>query len=353
MPQASSTSNKRELDCDTPRSAASGSGESRQPLTHDTPRIIAGSRRVTNSSSSQSKKIVQSQRQPNQQQPHPPQPPTPSTLHLSQPSQHSDHSMTSSVPSTPVYPLPVYSDELGRLPLYGHLNLSAQPYVNQADYWYKSVPNNGGTGGGNENNTNSDHIALLNSSSSSHHFSRRQHQDHNHVQSSHINYINATTETSANTRGSFLDPTIGTGNMIFDSLPLAYIPPSSYVGVSPSIDLVPPQNPVGREERSLHDGFQRISMTLGGGVLDQRQESSQPPSHVEQPHHQHHHHHTQGQREHDVHHNHHHGEQQQPMGYPYLDNDTVTMFSTVPAGFEYAFSGLLSRMAGLLIQCHL
>jgi len=93
-----------------------------------------------------------------------------------------------------------------------------------------------------------------------------------------------------------------------------------------------------------------------GGVLDHRQNSSQPPSHMKEPHHQHHHHHTQGQREHDVHGNHHHREQQQqqqPMAYSYLDNDTRTMWSTAPTGFELdEWDTYLSNMSQLTQGAH-
>lgn len=73
-----------------------------------------------------------------------------------------------------------------------------------------------------------------------------------------------------------------------------------------------------------------------GGVFNRRQEPSQPPSHLEQLQRQHHQHHPQGQREHDVHDHHDHREQQQQqsMDYPYLDNDTMAMWSTAPTGFE-------------------
>lgn len=86
----------------------------------------------------------------------------------------------------------------------------------------------------------------------------------------------------------------------------------------------------------------------GGGVLDQRQESSQLPSHLEQPHHQHHQHHTQGPREHDVQGNLHHREQQQqqPMGYSYVDKDTVSIWPTAPTGFEYVFFFIIMSTRG-------
>ena len=345
LPQASPIStNKRERDCDTPRSVASS--ESPQSMVQDDgPRVIAGSRRVNKdiSGSGQSMRAGQSQQQPNQQQQrHPPQiPPSTTTSTSRQPTQHADRSMTS-VPPTPTYALPVYSDELGRLPLLGHVDFSTQAYLDQANYWYQNVPTNRGI----ESSPNSDHIVPP--STLSHHSNRHQHQqvpDHHHVQSSHStnNYSNDTTEASAIAQGFSLNPTIGTGHMMFDPVPLTYIPPTTYAGVSPSIDMGHPQNPIRGGGRPSHSSFQGISMALrgdrggGGGVLDHRQESSQPPSHLEQPHHQHHQHHTQGQREHDVHGNHHHREQQQQqqaMGYSYLDKDTMAMWPTAPTGFE-------------------
>jgi hypothetical protein len=339
LPQASPMStNKRERDCDTPRSVASS--ESPQPMTQEEgPRVIAGSRRVNKdlSGSGQSMRAGQSQHQPSQQ----PQLPTSSTATSSrQPTQHA-------VPSTSTYALPVYSDELGRLPLHSHVDFSTQAYLDQANYWYQGVPNNRGI----ESSPNSDHIVPSNSLS--HHSNRRQHQqvpDHQHVQSSHStsNYSNDTTEASTITQGFAINPTMGTGNMMFNPVPLTYIPPTTYAGVSPSIDIGGPlQNPIGGG-RPSHSSFGGISMALRGdrsGVLEPRQESSHLPSHLEQPHHQHHQHHTQGPREHDVHGDHHHREQQQqqPMGYSYLDKDTMSMWPTAPTGFEYGFLFLLCR----------
>ena len=311
----------------------------------DSPRVIAGSRRVNKdiSGSGQSMRAGQSQHQPNQQQRHPPQLATSSSSTSRQPTQHADRSMTS-VPSTPTYALPVYSDELGRLPLHGHMDFSAQAYLGQGNYWYQSVPNNRGI----ESSSSSDHLIPPNTLS--HHSNRRQRQqvpDHHHLQSSHDtnNYSNDASEASTIAQGFSLNPTIGTGNMMFDPGPLSYIPPATYAGVSSSIDLGPPQDPIRGGGRPSHSSFRGISMALrgdrgGGSVLDHRQDSSQPPSHLEQPHYQHHQPHAQGQRDHDVHGNHHHREQQQqqPMGYSYLDKDTtMAMWPTAPTGFEYVF----------------
>ena len=327
LPQASPMStNKRERDCDTPRSVASS--ESPQPITQEEgPRVIAGSRRVNKdlSSSGQSMRAGQSQHQSSQQQPQP-QLPTSSTATSSRlPTQHA-------VPSTSTYALPVYSDELGRLPLHSHVDFSTQAYLDQANYWYQGVPNNRGI----ESNPNSDHIVPSNSLS--HHSNRR----HHHIHSTN-NYTNDTTEANAITQGFSINPTMGTGNMMFDPVPLTYISPTTYPGVSSSIDIGgPSQNPIGGG-RSSHSGFGGIPMALRGdrgSVLEPRQESSQLPSHLEQPQHQHHQHHSQGPREHDVHGNHHHHheqQQQQPMGYSYLDKDTMSMWPTAPTGFEYGF----------------
>ena len=273
----------------------------------------------------------------------------PSHNHQHTDHQHTDHSMTSSVPPTPTYALPLYSDELGRLPLHGHMNFSAQSYLDQPNYWHQNITNNSGTGGGNE--SNSDHFVLPNSS----HHSNRRTQDHIHVQPSHSderNYSNnATTEISTITQGYSLNPTTGTENIMFSQpMPLTYIPPS-YAGVAPPMNIVPTQNLIGG--RSSHPGFQGISMG-DRGAFGQRQESSQPPSHLEYPHHQHYHPHTQGQREQDIHNNLHHREQhqqqqQQPMAYSYLDNDTIAMWSSAPTGFEYVFFFLFVWKAVLLI----
>ena len=344
LPQASPMStNKRDRDSDTPRSVASS--ESPQPMIQeDGPRVIAGSRRVNKdlSGSGQSMRASQSQHQPNQQQRHPPQLPISSTATSKQATQHADRSV-SSVPPTPTYALPVYSDELGRLPLHGHMDFSTQAYLDQANYWYQGVPDNRGI----ESSPSSDHIIPPNSVS--HHSNRGQHQhvpDHHHVQSSLItnNFSNDTTEASAIAQGFSFNPTIGTRNMMFDPVPLTYIPPAAYAGVSPPIDTGPPQNLIRGGGRPSHSSFRGISMALrgdrGSSVLDQRQESSQLPSHPEQPHHQYHQHHTQGPREHDVHGNLHHREQrqqQQPMGYSYVDKDTMSIWPTAPTGFEYVF----------------
>ena len=328
------------------------------------PRVIAGSRRVNKdiSGSGQSMRTGgQSQHQPNQQQRHPPQQPISSTATSKQATQqHADRSMPS-VPSTPTYVLPVYSDELGRLPLHGHMDFSTQAYLDQVNYWYHDVPTNRGI----ESSPNSDNIVPPPPNTVSHHSNRRQHQQqqvpdhhHHHVQSSHItnNFSNDTTEASTIGQGYSLNPAIGTGNMMFDPLPLTYIPPTTtYTGVPPPMDMVPPQqNPIrGVPSQS---NFRGISMALrddrgsssgSSSVLNhQRQESSQLPSHLEQSHHQHHQHHTQGPREHDVHDNHHHREQQhhqqqqqqQSMGYSYImDKDAMSIWPTAPTGFEYVF----------------
>ena len=341
LPNSPMSTNKRDRDSDTPRSTASG--ESPQPVTQDDgPRVIAGSRRINKdlSTSGQSKRVGQSQHQSNQQLS---STPSTSTSHIRQ-STHdlTDHSMTSSVPATSTYALPVYSDELGRLPLHGHLNFSSQAYVDQTNYWYHGDPNRATGGGSSESSSNPDHIVPSNSLS--HLSSCRQHQhqqvpDHHHVQSSHNvnNYSDSTTETSTITQGFSFNSSIRPGNIVFDSVP-TYIPPTAYAGVSSSIDIAPPLNPVVGGGRPSPASFRGISMALRGdrgGVLDRRQESSHPTPHLEQPQHQHHQHYTQGQREHDVYGNHHHREQQQPMGYStFLDNDTMAMWSTAPAGFE-------------------
>ena len=319
--------NKRERDCDTPI-LASSSESPQSMMQDDTPRIIAGSRRVNKDSSGPrlSKKIDQSYHQSNQQQPLP----STSTSHsqLGQPNhhqQHPDHSMTGP-PSTSTYTLPKYSDELGRLPLHGHLN-SSVPYLDQGSYWYPDGDSTVGGSGGRQH---------------------QQAQDHNHVQSSHNNTNNYshTTETSTMTQGFPPDPTMETGNMMYDPMSLGYIPSGSFNGVPPSMDIVSPQNPLGLRERSSHPNFRGVSMASRGDlgdVVNQRQKSFQPrpPSHVEQPQHQHHHHQTQDQRgHHHVHDNHHHREQQQPqqpMGYSYVNNDTMAMWPTAPTGSEYVF----------------
>ena len=317
LPQPSPLSmNKREWDCDTPRSAASS--ESPQPMVQDdSPRIMAGSRRVNKDLASGSKRAGQSQQQSNQQQPpNQPQRHASTTSHLRQSNSnrpHSDRSVTSSVPSTSTFSLPVYSDELGRLPLHGHPNNPAQSYVDQANYWYQSVPNNGGTSGG-------------------------QHpQTQDQLRSSHNNNTNNYSPgTNSITQGFSFNPTMGTEHIMFDPISLPYIPPASYGGVSQPTEIVSSQNPVGRPSQPPE--FRGVSMALRNdlsGVLDRRQESSQPPSHLEHPHHQHHHHYTQGPGEHDVHNNHQHREQPPPMGYSYEYNDTMAMWSTAPTGFEY------------------
>ena len=42
--------------------------------------------------------------------------------------------------------------------------------------------------------------------------------------------------------------------------------------------------------------------------------------------------------------------QQQPMGYPYINNDTMAMWSNVPTGFEYVFVFLFELRVELLIR---
>jgi hypothetical protein len=339
------STNKRDRDCDTPRSVSSS--ESPQPMIQEgSPRVIAGSRRVNKdvSSSGQPMRAGPSQHQPNQQQRHPPQLIS-SAAPSKQPIQHADRLMTS-VPSTPNYALPVYSNELGRSPFNGQVDFSTQTYLDEANYWYQGVPNYRGI----ESSHNPDHIISPNSVS--HQFNRRQHQqvpDHHHVQPSHItnNFSNDTTEASTIAQGLSYNSTIGTGNIMFEPVPLTYIPPTTYTGVSPPKDIVPPQNPIGGHGggRPSHSSFRGISMALRddqgrSSVFNQRQEFSQLPSHLEQPHHQHHQHDTHGPREHDVHGNHHHREQQQqqqPMGYSYVDKDTISLWPTAPSGFEYVF----------------
>jgi len=354
---------------------SSTSSGSPQPVPQDdSPRAIAGSRRVKkdHSGSGQSKNTAsQSQHQPEQQKWHPPPPQLPSTSTSQLPNHNQpNHNPDPSVTSSPPYTLPVYSDELGRIPLHGHHNLA---YLDQANYWHQSVPHNGGSSNGNgiiesnQSNPNSDDIVLSNASNSSsvpQHSNHRQHQhqqqqqarDHNHLSSSHNNsntnnYAHSTTETNTITQRFPLHPTIGTENMMFDPISLMCIPPGSYVGVPPSIDLVPSQNPVGGGGRTSHSNFRGVRGDLG--IADQRQGSSRPPSHLEQPHRQHHHHHTQRQHEHDVHSNHHHREQQQQqqqqtMGDFYIDNDTMVMWSNAPTGFELGEWGTyLSNMSEL------
>jgi len=243
--------------------------------------------------------------------------------------------------------------------LHGHMDFSTQAYLDQVNYWYQDVPNNRGI----KSSPDSDHIVPP-PNSVSHHSNRRQHQqvlDHHYVQSSHItnSFSSDTTEASTIGQGISLNPTMGTGNMMFDPLPLTYIPPTTYTGVSPAIDMVPQQHPIRGGGRPSHSGFPGISMALrddrgSSSVRNERQESSHLPSHLEQPHHQHHQHHMQGPREHDVHDNRHHREleqQQQPMGYSYMDKDTMSIWPTAPTGFELdEWSAYLSNMSELTQQ---
>ena len=299
------STNKRERDSDTPGSVSSS--ESQRPmLQEDGPRVIAGSRRVNKDLSASGSCLAQSQHQPNQQQLYPPHLPISSTATSEQPTQPADRSITS-VPSTPTYALPVYSDELGRLPLHGHVNFSTPTYLDQESYWYHGF-------GAIESSPNSDHIIPPNSVS--HQSNRPQHQqfpDHP-VQSSHISFSNDTTEARTITQGVSPNPTIGTGNIMLDPVPLTYITPTKDARLSLPIDIGPSQNPLRRGGGPSHSSSRGIPLTLrddrgDGSVLE------------------HHQHHTQDPHE-DDHGNHHHREQQQqqqPMGY------------SLPTGFEYVF----------------
>jgi len=179
--------NKRERGCDKPITASFS--ESSQPMIQDdTPRMITGSRRRVNKDLPDprlSKRTDQLHHQSNRRYQLPSM--SSSQSQLEQPNQnqqHPDPSTTFPTPFTRTYTLPMYSDELGRLPLHGHLNSSA-PYLDQTNDGY---PNRGSSavGGSSEGNANPDHTVLSNASTSSYlsqHSNRRQYQqaqDHNH-----------------------------------------------------------------------------------------------------------------------------------------------------------------------------
>ncbi|KAH6913531.1 fungal-specific transcription factor domain-containing protein [Coprinopsis sp. MPI-PUGE-AT-0042] len=154
LPQPTPPSNKRERDSETPMSSPSTSSE--LPLTFESgSRPIAGSRRVQKDASFASRHLVpnaHSQHHLVNQRLHRPssdslrstsssshqgsqpmiatQPQMPSSDHqrLHAPSeQHQQHQFFS---------LPVYSQDLGKLPVHGHLEFSA---AEQPSYWYTSL----------------------------------------------------------------------------------------------------------------------------------------------------------------------------------------------------------------------
>jgi hypothetical protein len=140
----------------------------------------------------------------------------------------------------------IQDDELGRLPLRDDVDFSTQAYLDQAN---QSVTN--------ESSPDSDHIFPPNSQT--HHSNRHQHQqvpDDHHVQSSHNtnNYSNEMSEEESTIAQGFpLNPSIGTGHMMFDPDTLTNIPPTTapttHGGILPSID-------VGRPS---HSSFRGIS----------------------------------------------------------------------------------------------
>jgi hypothetical protein len=106
------SSNKRERDADSP-SSSNASDSPSPPLSFEGTRAIAGSRRV---------------RESMQQQ-------TSSTNQLLQPQPQN------------MYTLPVYSEELGRLPVHGQFSFSPQgpsaPSGSQLSYWNHGTPHDG------------------------------------------------------------------------------------------------------------------------------------------------------------------------------------------------------------------
>lgn len=112
------SSNKRERDSDSPASA-SATGSSPSDAGTDTLRPTAGSRRIARDGGIQPPK-------PHPQTHHPNNVQTQSQGHMQQ-----EHEQS-------LFALPVYSDELGRLPLHGQVKFSpqGQSQGTQIPYWY-------------------------------------------------------------------------------------------------------------------------------------------------------------------------------------------------------------------------
>ncbi|KAF8150167.1 fungal-specific transcription factor domain-containing protein [Crassisporium funariophilum] len=314
LPQPSPPStNKRERDADTPMSATPTSPQTPMPQ-DEGPRNIAGSRRVTKDASgmrSMSGQQSQPQQQQHKQQPQPSTSMS-SSSHSAQPKQ--EPSPLLSTTTTELYPLPVYSNELGRLPLHGQLNFSTPAQVNHANYWYPPVPSNGSGSG--QSSTSSDPIPLPSSStSSSSSFShplhgQQQHQQHlsqNHSSSLNTHISNGYShppEMSTMTQGYGM----GDPSMMFDPMAFTLGAPASF-GMS-SMDGHGGRASSSAVPNDMSGSYRGVSMDLGGGQAGQSEQQSQ------QLHQQ-----TQNL-------------QQQQLNNAYVDSDMIAMWSNAPAGFE-------------------
>ncbi|KAF8972340.1 fungal-specific transcription factor domain-containing protein [Flammula alnicola] len=335
LPQRSPPStNKRERGSETPMSSTAS--ESSMSVDHsDMPRNIAGSRRVNKESTffGQSKAANQSQDYPQPQ--HHSHPVAQSSAQhqpsMQRPSQSQIEAEQSAMPPLPHPPvqyfaLPVYSNELGRLPLHGQVAFSAQAHTPasqppqpppQTNYWY-IMP---GSDGSDTNELSP--LAVPSPASTSaqplHLGAQRSPQQlppprvhRRNTQPS--NGYPPISEMSSMTQGYEMDAAAMAAGMMLDTIAgtLAYSPQNTYG--------IPPMDGTS-SIAGMQGSYRDMSMdtsAMGDVGIEQRQQQL-PPRTMQAGHLQ------QVQPE----------QQQLPdTGYPFVDNDTIAMWSTAPTGFE-------------------
>lgn len=137
---------KRERGSDSPQSSTQGSSPPPQSHNSDGLRSIAGNRRVGMCSQAQPQSwmpLEQRQQRPSQGDSSMYEQPTPVSPQVTQPSAQGRHQHQRPASHSHHFTLPVYSDELGSIPLHGQVQFSMQGQAPLSapvsDYWYESI----------------------------------------------------------------------------------------------------------------------------------------------------------------------------------------------------------------------
>lgn len=307
--------NKRERDADTPRSSSSA-GPSPQMLPENIPRNIAGSRRVNKESSERaagmrhggsSDRITSSDQ--------------PSHSVEGRPSrQQIKHEVAPTPPPhVPVqyYSLPVYSNELGRLPLHGQVAFSSDASVHPihggpqqgAGYWASQQQQQQPLGSSNVASGSASGMRINSGPPAS-------------IDGTGGAGYPSLSEMSSMTTGFEMDAAAMAAGMMLDTMAgtLSYGQHMSQPNPPPGMGY----GLVGMEGSGAGsmDGYRGLAMdTTGMGVMSNDASRSMNRGGSQQLGHTG----LQGP------------DQQQDMPYQFVDNDTIAMWSTAPTGFECVF----------------
>ena len=345
--------NKRERDSDSPKSAASNEPSPKEQ--QDVPRTIAGTRRLNKDARGTAAQQATSQKLPSQpsvalfprsQQPNPQ---ASSAMEACLTSAFKPSTMTSARSSqTEVFDLPVYSNDLGRLPLHGGVSFSAathhtshsqsqsQPHTqappqSSSGFWYGAPSNNNGVQDRHASDGNSGPRSSSSASSMSHHVG------HSHRPSQSMappQSHSQTPEYPHMSEMSHMTPTYGvqpspvTSGIMLDNVAasLAYTNPHSsfFDGIGSMGDSGALQ-----PSAALHSTFHRVFPSS----MDTRVDGDPTYRYQSQPQE------SQPQLSPMVG-----GPTSSTMNYGLVDNDTIAMWSNAPTSFECVFCFIMSSI---------